>query len=357
MAAALCGGLGCDGSPADGSPHRGPSRVVVETITVDPANVPFLLTAVGTFESPQTTMIASEVSGLVTFLDIPEGREVEEGTVLARVDSRQAEAHLTVAAARYRNAKDTYTRLKSLQRDGLISRQELDDASSKLEQAAGELEESRTGVNLTEIDAPFTGQLGLRQVSLGAFVDAGEAIVRLTQTNPLRLTFTVPERDASRLAPGQKILGIAGDCTARFETEVSIIDPTVEASTRAIRAQATVVSSDRTLRPGMSARLSVEIGRRVAALTVPHQAVVRRGTRELIYVVSPDGEIEERSVDLGQHFSETVEVLSGINAGESIVVAGQQKIRPGAVADPRPYAPVKNPKLALGLPTTAGCDL
>jgi membrane fusion protein (multidrug efflux system) len=194
-------------------------------------------------------------------------------------------------------------------------------------------------------------------VSLGAFVTAGVPLVRLTQTDPLRLTFTLPERDASKLVPGQKIVGIAGDCTARFETTVGIIDPSVEPTTRAIRAQATVPNPDRRLRAGMSARLSVEVGRREAALTVPHEAVVRRGTQEILYVVADDGAIEERKVDLGQHFPKSVEVRSGISAGESIVVAGQQKIRPGSVADPKPYEPVENPKLALGLPTLSACDL
>ncbi len=357
MALAALVASGCDGSPADGAPHAGPSQVVVQTIVAEPVNIPLLLSAVGTFESPQTTMVASEVSGVVTFLDIPEGKEVEQGRILARIDSRQAEAQLSVAAARYRNAKDTFDRLKRLQSDGLISRQELDDAASQLEQAAGALAESRTGVNLTEVDAPFSGQLGLREVSLGAFVDAGDPLVRLTQTHPLRLIFTVPERDASRLASGQKVLGIAGDCTARFETEVAIIDPTVEVSTRAIRVQATVANPERLLRAGMSARLSVEVGRRESAITVPHEAVVRRGTRKLLYVVGKDGEIKERDVALGQNFPESVEVRTGISAGESVVVAGQQKIRPGAVADPRPFEPVENPKLALGAPAEPACDL
>ncbi len=357
MAGAMCVLGGCDGTPADGSPHSGPSHVVVETLTVEPANIPILLSAVGAFESPQATMIASEVSGVVTFLDVPEGKEVEAGRVLARIDSRQAKAQLTVASARYKNARETFERLKSLQRDGLISEQELDDAASSLEQAAGELEESRTGVNLTEVDAPFTGQLGLREVSLGAFVNAGDPLVQLTQTNPLRLIFTVPERDASLLKGGQRIIGVAGDCTARFETEIGIIDPTVDASTRAVLVQATVANPERQLRAGMSARLSVEVGRREAALTVPHEAVVRRGTRQLLYVVVAEGEIEERAVELGQHFRATVEVRSGLAPGESVVVAGQQKIRPGSIADPRPYLPVENPKLALGLSTASGCDL
>jgi len=331
--------------------------VVVETVTVEPSSIPLLLSAVGTLESPQSTMLASEVSGIVTYLDIPEGSEVAEGRVLARVDSRQADAQLTSAVARYKNAKDTYERLQSLHRDGLISRQELDNAASAFEQETGALEQSRTSVQQTEVRAPFAGQLGLREISLGAFVNAGAPLVRLTQTDPLRLMFTLPERDAASVQPGQKIRGVAGDCTARFDTEVQIIDPSVDPTTRAIRAQATVANPDRQLRAGMSARLSLEIGSREAALTVPHEAVVRRGTVKLLYIVGPGGEIKEREVELGQNLLDSVEVRQGLRAGESVVVAGQQKIRPDSVADPRPYRPVDNPKLALGAPASLQCDL
>lgn len=331
--------------------------MVVETLTVEPTSIPLLLATVGSFESPQSTMVSSEVSGIVTFLDIPEGGEVPVGRILARVDSRQADAQLTGAVARYRNAKDTLERLQSLHNDGMVSRQELDDASSAYQQAAAELEESRTSVKQTVIRAPFSGQLGLREVSLGAFVAAGQPLVRLTQTDPLRLIFTLPERDAGRVVTGQKVHGVAGDCTARFETEVQIIDPTIDPSTRSIRAQATVDNGDRQLRAGMSARLTLEVGRRDGALTVPHEAVVRRGTAKLVYVVSPQGEIDEREVVLGQNLIDRVEVRSGVRAGEVIVVAGQQKIRPDSVADPRPYQPVENPKLVLGSPASLQCEL
>lgn len=348
---------GCEGTPADGAPHAERSRVAVETVVVEASAIPVLLSAVGAFESPQSTMVSSEVSGIVTFLDVPEGAEVERGRVLARVDSRQADAQLTVALARYNSAKDTLERVRVLFRDGLVSRQELDDASYAYDQAAGVLEESRTSVNQTEIAAPFSGQLGLREVSLGAFVNAGEPIVRLTQTDPLRLIFSLPERDAGRVTIGQKVHGIAGDCTARFETEVQIVDPTVDPKSRSIRAQATVNNPDRLLRAGMSARLTLEVGRLDAALTVPYEAVVRRGTVQFVYVVLPDERIEEREVTLGQNLLDRVEVRSGLAAGETVVAGGQQRIRADSLADARPYRPVANPKLALGAPVAEQCEL
>ncbi len=356
--AALGGFLaGCEGSPADGAAHSGPSLVVVEIVDLTPTSVPRLLSAVGTLESPQSTMVASEVSGVVTFLDVPEGGEVEGGRVLARVDSRQERAKLSVARARHKNAREALQRLQSLHERGLVSRQELDNAASLFEQESGALEESKTSLQQTEITAPFTGQLGLREVSLGAFVDAGDPLVRLTQTDPLRLVFTLPERDAGKIRSGQEIRGIAGDCTARFDAAVSIIDPMIDRTTRAVRVQATVSNEQGQLRAGMSARISLEVGRDDGALSVPSEAIVRRGTQKLVYVVR-DGDhgIEEREVTTGQHFSDRIELRGGVQAGERVVVTGHQHVRPGSIADPRPYKPVTNPKLALGL-SGAACEL
>ena len=349
--------VGCQGTPAGGAPtSRAKKPVLVQTVSLKAGRMPRLLPAVGTLESPQTTAIASEVSGVVTFLDIPEGSEIEAGRVLARVDDRQAQAQLAVATARYKNASDTYDRLLALHASGLISRQELDDAASSRDQAAGELKESQTTLNQREVRAPFSGQLGLREISLGAFVDAGDSFVTLTQTDPLRLVFTLPERDATQVRPGQSIRGVAGDCTQRFETSVKIIDPSIDPRTRAIRAQASVDNPKRNLRAGMSARIVVQVGEEDAALTVPQEAVVRRGTRKMLFVVANGNEVEEREIEIGQHFAERVEVLSGVKAGETVVVAGHQRIRSGSTVEQQPYKAIKNPKLALGQPALT-CDL
>ncbi len=355
VAAAVC--ASCDGSPAGGAPHSSSSPVVVETIALEPSELPRLLTAVGTLESPYSTMIAAEASGVVTFLDLPEGAEVEVGRVLARIDSRQEKAQLVVARSRVANAKATYERIRSLHQKNLVSHQELDDAAAALDQARGELEESKTSLNQTEVRAPFTGQLGLRDISVGAYVDQGDPLVRLTQVDPLRLVFTVPERDAGRVRVGQKIRGVAGDCTLEFESEIAVIDPSIDPSTRTVRVQARVRNPERLLRAGMSARLALEIGRSQRALSVPQEAVVRRGTRQLLFVLAADGKAEEREVVLGQHFPDRIEVVSGVQAGERVIVTGHQRLRPGSVTDPRPYEPVENPKLSLGFPHLPACTL
>jgi len=344
---------GCEQSTAGGAHRSELPPVAVQTLALQAERIPRLLTAVGALESPQTTWLSSDVEGIVTFLDIPEGQRVEKGRVLARVDDRRARAMMSVAEARHRNARDTFDRLRELHSQKLISKQELDDATAELRQAAGALDDARTTVGQAEIRAPFTGQLGLKRVSLGAYLAAGSPVVELTQTEPLRLVFGLPQREVAKLQLGQSVRGVAGDCTQRFQGVVAVVDPTVDAATRSVRVQAEVPNQDGSLRPGMSARVAVEVGAIEEAVTVPQEAVVRRGTKTLVYTVKEDGTATANEVALGQYFVDRVEVSQGLRPGDVVVVAGLQKLRGGARVEQQPFQRVDNPNLALGFASIA----
>jgi membrane fusion protein (multidrug efflux system) len=349
---ALCA-LGCEQSTAGGAHRPELPPLAVQTLTLKPERIPRLLTAVGALESPQTTWLSSDVEGIVTFLDIPEGQRVDKGRLLARVDDRRSRAMLSVAEARYRNARDTFERLEQLHGEKLISKQELDDATAELRQAAGALDDARTLVGQAEIRAPFTGQLGLKQISLGAYLAQGAPVVELTQTDPLRLVFGLPQREVDKLALGQSVRGVAGDCTQRFQGAVMIVDPKVDAATRSVQVQAEVANPDGILRPGMSARVAVEVGAVDDAVTVPQEAVVRRGTKTLVYTVKEDGTAAANEVTLGQYFVDRVEVASGLRPGDVVVAAGLQKLRGGAHVEQQPYERIANPNLELGFESIA----
>jgi membrane fusion protein (multidrug efflux system) len=342
---------GCEKTPAGGVQTREMPPVVVQTITLRAEPIPQLLSAVGTLESPKDTVLATEVAGTVVHLDIPEGQEVEAGYVLARIDDRQARANLVIAEARHHNARETHTRLKALHKTGIVSRQELDDATAEIEAAQGQLDDARTALRKTEVRAPFAGLVGLRQANLGAYLAAGSAIVRLTQTRPLDLRFSLPEVDAHKVAAGQKVYGIGGNCSQRFTGGVTAVDPFFDPATRTVRVQARVANDDGGLRPGMSAAVRVEIGVTPEAIAVPQEAVVRHGTKRIIYTIDRDGHATANDVVLGELFADRVRVTSGLRPGDVVIAAGHQKLRPGAAVETEPYRPIENPNLDLG---TAG---
>ncbi len=204
------------------------------------SELPRTLAAVGSLQSPETTVVASEIAGTTVAIDIPEGRHVMAGHLLARVDDAEARAALSVAHARLTNARARLERLRLLRASSVSSEQALDDAVAEFDGAQGEVDEAETRLRKTEIRAPFAGILGLRQVNQGQYLDPGAPIVEITQVDPLELEFGIPQRHAGELELDQVVLGTVGQCGQRFEARVDAIDPRVDPATRAVRLQAAV---------------------------------------------------------------------------------------------------------------------
>jgi len=334
----------------------GPPPIPVQTVTVTPTPIPRTLSAVGTLESPQSTELAAERAGKLVFLDVPEGKEVKAGHVLARIDYEQAQATVDIAQARHKNAQETLTRLRTLSAKATVQ-QSLDDARAALEMAQGQLEDAKVALSKTTIAAPFTGVLSLRQVSLGAYLDTGKSIVRLTQVRPLHLIFSLPQRFVSQVKIGQTVRGAASSCQEKFTAQVSAIDPFLDPATRSVRIQAVVANESGRLLPGMAAEVHLETDHIPDALLIPQEAVIRQGTKRLVYTMQPDGAVQSTEVKLGLFFVNQVQVEEGLKAGAVVVAAGHQKLRPGARVNPQPYEPIANPNLDLGLSdTTVPCE-
>lgn len=322
--------------------------IPVQTVEVTPTPIPRTLPAMGSLESPQSTQLAAERAGRLVFLDVPEGQEVKAGHVLARIDYEQAQAAVHVARARYHNAKETLARLQALPARA-TSQQALDDARAELEAAEGQLEDAQVALRKTTITAPFTGVLSLRQVSLGAYLDAGDPVVRITQVQPLHLIFSLPQRYIPQVKLGQTVRGAVGNCEERFTARVSAIDPFIDPDTRSVKVQAIVPNESGRLLPGMAADVRLEVEQIPDALLIPQEAVIRQGTKRLVYTVEPDGHVQSKEVILGLFFVKQVHVESGLHAGEVVVAAGHHKLRPGAKVDPQPYEPTDNPNVDLGV--------
>jgi len=398
----------CDGEAPASSRERPPA--VVEVVEMEARPLPQVVAAVGSLESPDPTTIAAQIGGDLVSLEVPEGELVERGEVLARIDSRSYEAAVRVARARWRNARQRLERVRALREQDVSSEQALDDAVAEYEAAAGELEDARTRLSETEIRAPFRGILGLRRVSPGDYVVAGDPIVEITPDADLELRFTVPQRHAGLIAVGQSVHGQVGPCGPRFEGRVTAVDPRIDPRSRTLTVEGLVGSaasadgsppradgsspaadgsppdpaspsaapdgggssgsaasaagagpgarvegvraegarSDGRLAPGMGVRLRVLVGEWPEALVAPREAIVRQGTRTLVYVLDAEGRAQIREVALGAFFPNGVHVREGLEPGDRVVASGHQKLRPDAPTQPRPWEPTRNRNLDLG---------
>jgi len=333
------------GSP---SPDKGaPSAVVVEVVTAATASMPQMITAVGSLRSDESVTLRPEVAGRVVKIGFEEGRPVAKNAVLVKLDPAINEAEVQQAKANLTLAKSKYERAIDLQKQGFISGQARDEAENNLRVAEAAEALAAARLAKTEIRAPFSGIIGLRSVSIGDYVKEGQDMVNLESIDPLKVDFRVPEIHLKQVQVGQT-LEVALDALPgkTHPGKVTAINPLVDAGGRAIVIRALVKNPETTLRPGMFARVKLITREAQDTLVLPEQALVPQGEDQYVYRVV-DGKAVRTKVEVGLRRDSRVEILKGVTPGDTIVVAGQLKIRDGTlVTFATPGAKVAVPKEA-----------
>ncbi|MBK6803803.1 MAG: efflux RND transporter periplasmic adaptor subunit [Betaproteobacteria bacterium] len=326
--------------PASGGPGAGaPQAVTVEAARVVRAALPQVITAVGSLRSDESVTLRPEVAGRIAMIGFAEGQRVQKGALLVRLDPTVNEAEVKQARANMTLAKSKYDRAVDLAKSNFISGQARDEAESNMKVADAALAVAEAKLAKTEIKAPFSGIIGLRQVSVGDYVKEGADLVNLEAVDPLKVDFRVPEIYLKQVRAGQA-LEIALDAIPgrTYAGRVFAINPLVDAAGRAIVIRAQVSNPDTSLRPGMFARVRLITEERRDALVVPEQALVPFGSEQFVFRVV-DGKAQRARVEIGQRGDGKVEIRQGVGPEDVIVVAGQLKLRDGVtVTLSRPLA-------------------
>ncbi len=324
-------GAGAAKAPgAAGGGAGGPGAgVPVEVVKVATASLPQSITTVGSLRSDESVTIRPEVAGRISAINFQEGQRVARGAVLLRLDPSINEAEVLQARANLKLARSKYERAVDLSKSNFISGQARDEAENNLRvaEAAVALVEARLAK--TEIRAPFTGVIGLRSVSIGDYVKEGADIVNLESIDLLKVDFRVPEVYMRQVKAGQP-LQVALDAYPgkTFEGRVFAVNPLLDAAGRAVVIRAQVKNADASLRPGMFARVRLITSESTDSLVVPEQALVPQGSEQFVFKVV-DGRAVRAKVEVGQRRDGKVEMVSGVTAGEVVVVSGQQRLRDG----------------------------
>jgi membrane fusion protein (multidrug efflux system) len=288
------------------------------------------IAATGQIEAVQSIELRPEVDGRIVDILIREGQEVAKGRALLRVDDAELKAQVARAEADRDLARQALERTKQLVVENASSAADLEraEATARSTQAALELLQIR--LERTTVRAPFSGVVGRRLVSLGDYVTTATRLVTLQTVNPQRVAFSVPERNASVLRVGQSVRFRVAALPGRdFTGRVDFVDPVVQLPARTILIKAQVPNRERLLHPGMfvEAHLATEV--RPNAVLVPEDGVLLLSGATLAWVVK-DGKADRRNVVLGVRSPGWVEVRSGVEAGEMVVVGGQERLGPGA---------------------------
>jgi membrane fusion protein (multidrug efflux system) len=322
---------GAGASKAPGSAGAGGpgASVPVEVVKVATASLPQSITTVGSLRSDESVTIRPEVAGRVAAINFQEGQRVAKGAVLLRLDPSINEAEVLQARANLKLARSKYERAVDLSKSNFISGQARDEAENNLRvaEAAVALVEARLAK--TEIRAPFSGVIGLRSVSIGDYVKEGADIVNLESIDLLKVDFRVPEVYMRLVKAGQP-LQVALDAYPgkTFEGRVFAVNPLLDAAGRAVVIRAQVKNAAAALRPGMFARVRLITSESADSLVVPEQALVPQGSEQFVFKVV-DGRAVRVKVEVGQRRDGKVEVVSGVTAGEVVVVSGHQRLRDG----------------------------
>ena len=307
----------------------------VEVAEVTTTRMSDTFRALGSLEALQEAEIVAEVAGRVMSLPFPEGRSVDSGAVLARLDDSELKAQRDRAAAALTLARSEDRRVADLFARDVVSPRERDESRASLEAAEAELKLQQARLDRTVVPAPFTGMTGRRLISAGGHVSVSDPIVHIARLDRLRATFPVPERYTAVLRPGARAtVGVSAWPGEEFPATVTVVEPSVDPGSRTFTAVAEVRNVGARLRPGMSADVNVRLTERPGALTVPDEAVLAEGDQAFVYKLGPDSTVARVPVVLGAREAARVEVRSGLAAGDLVVRAGHQKIFPGAKVAP-----------------------
>jgi membrane fusion protein (multidrug efflux system) len=299
-------------------------------------------------------VVAPHISGRVVALNIAQGQVLQRDAVLAQLDDSFQKAAVAAAAAALANARQIYARDRQVINTGGVSEQQLQSDQAAVQQAAAQLQQARVNLQYTTIRAPFTGSLGMRQVSLGAYLKDGDAIVQIRQLDPLYLDFDLPQQEVARLRLKQHVAFSAAGLSGEFKGAVTTIDQALDANSRSVHVQATVANPQLLLKPGMFVNVRLVVGKKPDTLFVPAQALVPEGQVRHVWVVGPQNQAEERTVEVGIYQNNWVEIVSGLKPAERVVTAGVQKLYPGAKLVVSPYQPIHNQRLDLASPEEHG---
>jgi len=292
--------------------------------------------ATGRIEAVQAVDLRPDEQGRVTALLFREGQYVAKGTPLIKIDDAMLRAQAERAAADRDLARQQVDRARRLREQNATSPADLERASAADRSAAAALAMLQLQIERTTVRAPFAGVVGQRFVSEGDYVTSATRLLTLQTIDPQRAVIEVPERHAVELKPGQSVeFTVAAKPGRIFRAEVDFIDPVVENAKRTILVKARAPNPDRVLKPGMFIEARLATATRANAIVVPEDAVQPLRTANVVWAVA-NGKASRRVVQLGARSQGVVEVLSGVQAGEPVVVGGLERMAEGMPVAPRP---------------------
>jgi membrane fusion protein, multidrug efflux system len=316
-----------------------PPPEAVTTIVASQEKWPATLNLIGTMVAVHGVTVSADLPGTVARIAFDSGKSVQAGDVLVELDTRQERAQLAAIEAQRDLAHINFARMQQLVKEGVVAQTEYDNAIAQQKATDAQVGEIRATIARKTIRAPFSGILGIRQINLGQYLAAGEAIVSLQALNPIYVNFGVPQQESGKVRVGRTIRVTSSEAASGgFAGRVTAIDSIVNEATRNLQVQATLANPGGRLRPGMFVQVEMIVGADRPVIALPTTAINYAPYGDSVYIVSdlkdPAGHtyrgVRQQFVKLAGSRGDQVAVVSGVKPGDEVVSSGVFKLRNGA---------------------------
>ncbi len=291
------------------------------------------INSIGSLIAVSGVTVSNEIAGIVKNIHFSSGDSVKKGQLLLELDAETDKAELNALSADSKLAKIEFQRSKKLINKDFISKSSYDQNRALLQQKNALMQSRQTLIAKKMIRAPFDGELGIRQVNLGQYLNPGAVIVSLQQMSPIHVDFQLPERQLSLLSLDQQVqIKVQAYPEQWFTGNITTISPLIDKDSRSIRVRATLPNKDRKLYPGMFAEVEILSAQTQQRLTLPDTAISYNPYGNFVFLIQQDDKglkVVSRQIQTGISKAGRVEILSGLKVGDQVVSAGQIKLRNG----------------------------
>ncbi|WP_136415188.1 efflux RND transporter periplasmic adaptor subunit [Herbaspirillum sp. ST 5-3] len=318
-------------SAAPAAPGTGKATGAGSIAAVDVARVASTrlvndVNAVGTIRSNESVVIRPEVSGRISKLNFDDGQQVKKGQLLIAFDSTVNQAEVLQAKAELGIAKANFERNADLAKQKFISERARDESLANVQVLEAKLALAEARLSKMEIRAPFSGIVGIRNVSVGDYVKDGADLINLEDISSVKVDFRIPEKYADVVQKGQALEVVVDALPNKpFHAKVDAVDPQVDSSGRSTSLRGRIANPEGRLKPGMFARVRLILGERDNALVIPEEAIVPQGNRMTVWKVV-DGKAVRAEVKTGLRRAAKVEITQGLQEGDTVITAGQVRL-------------------------------
>ncbi len=316
-----------DNAPNTTVSQRARGPVIVDGFVVDTRSISEDVEVPGTLLPFEETAIRAEVSGRIIQLNIPEGTIVPKGFLLIKLFDADLQAQLKKLQVQLEIAIKTVERQRELLAIKGISQQDFDLASLNVDNLKADIQTTRIAISKTEIRAPYEGQIGLKSVSLGAYLSPSDVITSLREVDRLKLEFSVPEKYARNISKGYVVTFRVDGGEKDHKADVIATEGNVDLNTRTLKIRAAVTEKHHELVPGIFAKVNLQLGKDSKAMMIPTQAIIPQARNKQVVVIRKDS-AQFLVVETGIRDSAYIQITKGLHPGDTVITTGLMAIRP-----------------------------